>query len=90
MLEIQNLVLRFGGITALEGVSFTVADDEICGLIGPNGAGKTSLFNCVTRVYLPTEGTITYDGQTSWPCGVTRWCRRASHAPSRTSRCSRR
>lgn len=63
MLEIRDLVLRFGGITALEGISFTVADNEICGLIGPNGAGKTSLFNCVTRVYRPTEGSITYNGE---------------------------
>lgn len=62
MLEIRDLVLRFGGITALEGVSLSVADGEICGLIGPNGAGKTSLFNCVTRVYRPTEGSIRYDG----------------------------
>ncbi|MGN6606723.1 MAG: ABC transporter ATP-binding protein [Jatrophihabitans sp.] len=62
MLEIRDVVLRFGGITALEGVSFTVADGEICGLIGPNGAGKTSLFNCVTRVYRPSEGSISYNG----------------------------
>jgi branched-chain amino acid transport system ATP-binding protein len=62
MLEIRDLVLRFGGIAALDSVGFTVADNEICGLIGPNGAGKTSLFNCVTRVYQPSEGTITFDG----------------------------
>ncbi len=62
MLEVGDLVLRFGGITALDKISFTVADHEICGLIGPNGAGKTSLFNCVSRVYRPTEGAITYDG----------------------------
>jgi branched-chain amino acid transport system ATP-binding protein len=61
VLEVRDVVLRFGGITALEGISFTVADNEICGLIGPNGAGKTSLFNCVTRVYRPTEGAISYD-----------------------------
>ncbi len=62
MLRVKDLVLRFGGITALDHISFTVADDEICGLIGPNGAGKTSLFNCVTRIYRPTEGTIDFDG----------------------------
>jgi branched-chain amino acid transport system ATP-binding protein len=55
-------VLRFGGVTALDHISFTVADDEICGLIGPNGAGKTSLFNCVTRVYNPVAGSITFNG----------------------------
>lgn len=62
MLEISNLVMRFGGVTALDRVGFTVADNEICGLIGPNGAGKTSLFNCITRIYRPEEGTILFDG----------------------------
>jgi branched-chain amino acid transport system ATP-binding protein len=62
LLEVRDLVLRFGGVTALDHISFTVAD-EICGLIGPNGAGKTSLFNCVTRVYNPATGSITFNGQ---------------------------
>jgi branched-chain amino acid transport system ATP-binding protein len=62
LLEVRDLVLRFGGVTALDRISFTVADGEICGLIGPNGAGKTSLFNCITRVYRPTEGSIYFDG----------------------------
>ena len=62
MLRVDDLVLRFGGVTALDQISFTVADNEICGLIGPNGAGKTSLFNCVTRVYRPTAGSIEFDG----------------------------
>jgi branched-chain amino acid transport system ATP-binding protein len=62
VLEVRDLVLRFGGVTALDRISFTVADNEICGLIGPNGAGKTSLFNCVTRIYRPSEGTINFDG----------------------------
>ena len=61
MLHCKDLVLKFGGVTALDQISFTVADDEICGLIGPNGAGKTSLFNCVTRIYRPTSGSITFD-----------------------------
>lgn len=62
MLHVSNVVLRFGGVTALDEVSLTVGDDEICGLIGPNGAGKTSLFNCVTRIYRPTQGSITFNG----------------------------
>lgn len=62
MLEISDLVMRFGGVTALDRVGFTVADNEICGLIGPNGAGKTSLFNCITRIYRPEEGAIRFDG----------------------------
>ncbi|MBW3619305.1 MAG: ABC transporter ATP-binding protein [Actinobacteria bacterium] len=63
MLEIDRVGLRFGGIVALDGVSFAVERGQICGLIGPNGAGKTTLFNCVTRHYTPDEGTITYDGR---------------------------
>ena len=62
MLEVNDLVLRFGGVTALDRITFTVRDNEICGLIGPNGAGKTSLFNCVTRIYRPSAGTIRFDG----------------------------
>jgi branched-chain amino acid transport system ATP-binding protein len=62
LLDVRDLVLRFGGVTALDHISFSVADDEICGLIGPNGAGKTSLFNCVTRVYRPSEGSISFNG----------------------------
>ena len=62
MLDVRDVFLRFGGVTALDKVSFSVADNEICGLIGPNGAGKTSLFNCVTRIYRPTRGAISFDG----------------------------
>jgi branched-chain amino acid transport system ATP-binding protein len=62
VLEIQDLVLTFGGITALNQISFVVAENEICGLIGPNGAGKTSLFNCVTRIYQPGEGSVRFNG----------------------------
>jgi len=62
VLEIRDVLLRFGGVTALDHITFTVADDEICGLIGPNGAGKTSLFNCITRVYRPTQGSVVFDG----------------------------
>ena len=62
MLEVKDLVLRFGGVTALDRITFAVQDNTICGLIGPNGAGKTSLFNCVTRIYRPSAGTITFDG----------------------------
>ena len=61
MPSVDGVVLRFGGITALDNVGFTVADDEICGLIGPNGAGKTSLFNCITRIYQPNSGAIRFD-----------------------------
>ncbi|MDO3649149.1 ABC transporter ATP-binding protein [Nocardia mangyaensis] len=62
MLEISNLTVRFGGITALQDVGFTVAPGEMVGLIGPNGAGKTTLFNCLTRRNRPTSGTLRYRG----------------------------
>lgn len=62
ILEVVDVELRFGGVIALDGVSFTVARGEICGLIGPNGAGKTSLFNCVSGLYEPSSGSIRLDG----------------------------
>ena len=55
--------VRFGGITALDKVSFSVASGHIVGLIGPNGAGKTTLFNCLSRLYTPGEGEILFEGQ---------------------------
>jgi len=58
LLEVEALTLRFGGITALDQVSFQIAPGRIAALIGPNGAGKTSLFNCITGFYRPTAGVI--------------------------------
>ena len=55
--------MRFGGILALDGISFDVPDNTIVGLIGPNGAGKTTLFNVVTRVYTPQSGEVTFEGK---------------------------
>ena len=63
LLEARNLTRRFGGIVALDGVSFDVPQGEIVGLIGPNGAGKTTLFNLVTRLYSPDEGDIEFEGE---------------------------
>ena len=63
LLKVQGLTIRFGGVTALENVSFEVARGAICGLIGPNGAGKTTLFNCVSRLYDPAVGSILFDGR---------------------------
>jgi branched-chain amino acid transport system ATP-binding protein len=62
LLEIEELVVRFGGVTALDGASFEVPAARICGLIGPNGAGKTTLFNCISRLYTPASGRIVFDG----------------------------
>ncbi len=63
LLSLRELTIRFGGIVALDSVSFDVPAGAIVGLIGPNGAGKTTLFNCITRLYQPTGGQITYDGE---------------------------
>ena len=63
LLSIEGVSIRFGGVTALDGVTFKVAPGVICGLIGPNGAGKTTLFNCISRLYDPQAGSIQFDGQ---------------------------
>jgi branched-chain amino acid transport system ATP-binding protein len=63
LLEVQNVTVRFGGILALNGVSFDIRPGQIVGLIGPNGAGKTTLFNCLSRLYEPTEGDILFKGK---------------------------
>jgi branched-chain amino acid transport system ATP-binding protein len=62
LLAIEELVVRFGGVTALDGPSLRVEQGSICGLIGPNGAGKTTLFNCVSRLYTPESGRVEFDG----------------------------
>ena len=62
LLEVRDLAVRFGGVVALDHVSFTVEAGQVVGLIGPNGAGKTTLFNIVTRVYRPSAGGVTVDG----------------------------
>jgi branched-chain amino acid transport system ATP-binding protein len=63
LLSVQNVSVHFGGIVALDSVSFDVAPGLIAGLIGPNGAGKTTLFNCLSRLYVPNEGEILFDGR---------------------------
>jgi branched-chain amino acid transport system ATP-binding protein len=63
LLEVRDLSVRFGGVVALDKVSFDVEKGEVVALIGPNGAGKTTLFNIVTRVYRPASGTVLIDGQ---------------------------
>ena len=60
-LVVDDVSMRFGGITALDGLSMSIDSGQICGLIGPNGAGKTTLFNCVSRIYDPSSGRIMLD-----------------------------
>ena len=62
LLEVREVTLRFGGIVALDGVSFDVEEGQISGLIGPNGAGKTTAFNVITRLYRPDSGDVLFDG----------------------------
>jgi branched-chain amino acid transport system ATP-binding protein len=63
LLSVRGVTLRFGGIVALDGVSFDVERGQISGLIGPNGAGKTTAFNVITRLYRPDEGELDLDGE---------------------------
>ena len=63
LLDVHDITVKFGGITALDDLSFTIDEGQICGLIGPNGAGKTTLFNVVSRIYDPTAGGVDFDGE---------------------------
>jgi branched-chain amino acid transport system ATP-binding protein len=63
ILQIKDVTMRFGGVTAIDKLSFEVQKGEIYGLIGPNGAGKTTIFNNITGNYIPTEGKIIFDGK---------------------------
>lgn len=63
LLEVDRVTLRFGGVVALDDLSFNLYKGEILGLIGPNGAGKTTCFNAMTGVYRPTSGAVRFDGQ---------------------------
>ena len=63
LLSVRGVTVRFGGIVALDGVSFDVEKGHVCGLIGPNGAGKTTLFNCLSRLYSYQSGDIQFEGK---------------------------
>jgi branched-chain amino acid transport system ATP-binding protein len=62
LLTVNNVGVRFGGVVALDELSFVVEPGRICALIGPNGAGKTTLFNVLSRLYQPNTGRVTFDG----------------------------
>jgi branched-chain amino acid transport system ATP-binding protein len=76
LLAVRGLTIRFGGITALNDVSFDVGAGRITGLIGPNGAGKTTCFNCITRLYQPTSGEILFKGEDLLRCPPQRVARK--------------
>ncbi len=63
LLRVEGVTVRFGGIVALDGVSFDVQPGQVCGLIGPNGAGKSTLFNCLSQLYRIGAGAIEFDGR---------------------------
>ena len=82
LLSVKDVVVRFGGVVALDGLSFEVASGEICGLIGPNGAGKTTLFNCVSRLYDARRGArSTFDGRGPARAAAPHEIARARHRP---------
>ncbi len=88
--------MRFGGLVAINDLSFQAGRGDITALIGPNGAGKTTVFNCITGFYKPTEGMITLQpaGRLAPSCSsacpaIASPGRPRSPAPSRTSACSR-
>jgi len=62
LLDVREVGVRFGGVVALDGLSFSIRRGSICALIGPNGAGKTTLFNVISRLYTASSGSITFDG----------------------------
>ena len=63
LLSVQGITVRFGGVVALDSVSFDVPRGGVCGLIGPNGAGKTTLFNCLSRLYAYQQGDLLFEGK---------------------------
>lgn len=63
LIEIRDICVSFGGIKALQNISFSIMRGDIVGLIGPNGAGKTTLFNCLSRLYRPSSGDVFFEGQ---------------------------
>ena len=63
LLDVREVSVRFGGVVALDSLSFSIDEGQICGLIGPNGAGKTTMFNVVSRIYAPQTGEVEFDGK---------------------------
>jgi branched-chain amino acid transport system ATP-binding protein len=75
LLELNGVTKRFGGLTAVDNVSFNVEEGEIFGLIGPNGAGKSTLLNCLAGAMRPNSGTVRFNGQDTTGLPADRMCR---------------
>ncbi len=88
VMELRNITLRFGGVTAIKDISFDIRQGEIRAIIGPNGAGKSSMLNIISGFYNPQEGQVIFKGQPRPAMKPIRSRAWASPAPSRTSRCS--
>jgi branched-chain amino acid transport system ATP-binding protein len=86
LLQVEHLTMRFGGLVAVEDVSFSVGARDITALIGPNGAGKTTVFNCITGFYKPTEGMITLNGSDGTPFYLERLTDHEINAYARVAR----
>ena len=86
VLTVEHLSMHFGGITAVDDVSFAVGRNDITALIGPNGAGKTTVFNCITGFYKPTEGMLTLDGKDAPPYYLERLADYEINADARVAR----
>ena len=76
LLEVQDVTVRFGGVVAVDGATFSVDEGKVAALIGPNGAGKTTTFNVVTGLQTPTSGTVIFDGKDITSLAVHRRSRR--------------
>lgn len=87
-LEVKNLTLAFGGLKAVDNLSFSVEPDTVYTIIGPNGAGKSTVFNLICRIYDPVEGDVRLGGESLCPPSRTRSCAVALPGRSRISSCS--
>jgi branched-chain amino acid transport system ATP-binding protein len=86
LLRVEHLTMRFGGLTAVDDVSFSVGGNDITALIGPNGAGKTTVFNCITGFYKPTEGMLSLDANDGTPFYLERLSDYEINADARVAR----
>ena len=85
--SIENLSISFGGLKAVNNISFSVEKNEIFSIIGPNGSGKTTIFNLISGIYRPNGGSVMLEGENMVGKTPDRIAKRESPAPSRISNC---